>query len=414
MLPSLQRPYIPFMRLTDDELLTLLDDIESDKVERKESFKGEAPDKVRQAVCAFANDLPGHGKPGVIFIGVKDKDGTIVDIDVSDELQRSLADIRSDGNILPFPSMTVEKRTLHGKPVAVITVMPSDAPPVKYKGRIWIRTGPRRDIASAQDERVLNERRRYGTLPFDLQPISFASVSDLSRQAFESDYLPGAYSADVLEANHRSYEERLSACRMITSVKDATPTVLGALVLGNRPRDLIPSAYVQFLRIDGIGLDAPIIDQAVIDGRLTEVLRGLDEKTRSHIRTHVDLKSADRETRHPDYPLAALQQLTRNAIMHRTYESTHAPVRVSWFNDRIEIINPGGPYGMVNTENFGEPGITDYRNPHLAEAMKVLGYVQRFGVGIATARKLLKDNGNPPLEFQPQHNHVLTIIRSAS
>ena len=65
------------MRLTDDELLTLLDDIESDRVERKESFKGESPDKVRQAVCAFANDLPGHGKPGVIFIGVKDKDGPI-------------------------------------------------------------------------------------------------------------------------------------------------------------------------------------------------------------------------------------------------------------------------------------------------------------------------------------------------
>ena len=100
--------------------------------------------------------------------------------------------------------------------------------------------------------------------------------------------------------------------------------------------------------------------------------------------------------------------------MHRTYESTHAPVRVSWFNDRIEIINPGGPYGMVNTENFGEPGITDYRNPHLAEAMKFLGYVQRFGVGIATARKLLQDNGNPPPEFQTQPNHVLAIIRSTS
>ena len=60
------------MRLSDDELEALLADIESDRAERKESFKGDAPEKVRQAVCAFANDLPGHRKPGVAFIGVKD------------------------------------------------------------------------------------------------------------------------------------------------------------------------------------------------------------------------------------------------------------------------------------------------------------------------------------------------------
>ena len=58
-----------------------------------------------------------------------------------------------------------------------------------------------------------------------------------------------------------------------------------------------------------------------------------------------------------------------------------------WFWDRIEIQNPGGPYGQVTRANFGMPGITDYRNPHIAEAMKNLGYVQRFGVGISLARK---------------------------
>jgi ATP-dependent DNA helicase RecG len=47
-------------RLTDQELLFLLDDLESDRIERKESFKGDVPKKARQAVCAFANDLPGQ------------------------------------------------------------------------------------------------------------------------------------------------------------------------------------------------------------------------------------------------------------------------------------------------------------------------------------------------------------------
>jgi len=83
-------------------------------------------------------------------------------------------------------------------------------------------------------------------------------------------------------------------------------------------------------------------------------------------------------------------------------------------DDNIEIQNPGGPFGQVNQENFGHPGITDYRNPHLAEAMKNLGYVQRFGVGIALARRELEKNGNPPLEFMIAGNHVLATIKRYS
>jgi ATP-dependent DNA helicase RecG len=398
------------VRLSDEELDAIANDLESDRAERKESFKGDTPEKLRQAVCAFANDLPGHARAGVAFVGLKD-DGSPAGLPITDELLRTLADIRTDGGIQPIPSMTVEKRTVRGIEVAVITVLPADAPPVRYKGRTYIRTGPRRDIANQQDERVLNERRRHRHLPFDLQPVSFASLSDLSRIAFETEYLPGAFSADTLEANHRSYEQRLSACRMIESVDNPVPTVLGSLVIGARPRDLIPCAYIQFLRVDGTELDSPIVDEAAIDGRLGEVLNRIDDKVKANISTSVDIQSSSIERRRADYPLAALQQLIRNAVMHRSYEATNAPIRLTWFSDRIEIINPGGPYGIVNAANFGQPGITDYRNPHLAEGMKVLGFVQRFGVGIATARRLLAENGNPAPEFEPRETHVLVTIR---
>jgi ATP-dependent DNA helicase RecG len=48
----------------DAELEAMLADLESDCVERKQSFRGDAPTTVREAVCAFANDLPGHETPG--------------------------------------------------------------------------------------------------------------------------------------------------------------------------------------------------------------------------------------------------------------------------------------------------------------------------------------------------------------
>jgi len=61
--------------------------------------------------------------------------------------------------------------------------------------------------------------------------------------------------------------------------------------------------------------------------------------------------------------------------------------------------------------NFGQPGVTDYRNPLIAEAMKSLGYVQRFGMGIPLARKELQANGSPPLEFDCQPEAVLATVR---
>ena len=216
----------------------------------------------------------------------------------------------------------------------------------------------------------------------------------------------------MLQANDRSYEERLAVCKMILSAEEHTPTVLGVLTLGKTPRTWLAGDYIQFLRIRGTQWEDPIADEELIDGTLSTVLRRLDEKLKAHLLVTVDLTSANTEQRSSEYPLVALQQLVRNAMMHRTYESTNAPIRVYWFENRIEIHSPGGPFGVVTKENFGRPGITDYRNPHVAEAMKVLGYVQRFGVGIAIAQRALAQNGNPPVEFDVQPNNILAIVKT--
>jgi len=134
---------------SDQDLERMFFDIESDLTERKESFKGDAPTKAREAVCAFANDLPGRGQPGVVLIGARD-DGSPSELAVTDELLRQLADMKTDGNIVPPPSLTVTKHILRGQEMAVVTVWPADSPPVRFKGRVYIRIGPRRGIASAQ------------------------------------------------------------------------------------------------------------------------------------------------------------------------------------------------------------------------------------------------------------------------
>ena len=397
---------------THVELEAMLDDLESDHVERKESLKGDMPSRIREAVCAFANDLPDHRRPGVIFVGARD-DGSPSGLVIMDALLLALSDVKTDGNIVPPPTLTVAKYRLRGNDMAVVTVWPADSPPVRYKGRVHIRIGPRRGIASVQDERILNEKRRYGDRPFDVRPVPSSVLADLDRRRFEDEYLPAAFPADVLAANDRGYEQRLAATKMVVAADEPNPTALGVLVLSTRTRDFIPGAYVQFLRIAGRELADPVADEQLIDGPVAQVLRRTDEKLNAHNHSAVDLTSEDREQRTSLYPMPALQQIVRNAIMHRSYEATNAPVRVTWYDDRIEITNPGGPFGAVTVENFGQPGVSDYRNPSLAEALRVLGFVQRFGVGIATARRELEDNNNPPPEFEVNASHVGVTLRPA-
>ncbi len=394
--------------MDDHDLEELLLDLESDRVERKSSAAD--GNEIRRAICAFANDLPNHHQPGILFIGVRN-DGSCANLGITDELLLTLADMRSDGNILPLPTMTVQKKILRGCELAVIVIEPSDAPPVRYRGRVWIRVGPRRAVSTAEEERRLTEKRRARDLPFDIRPMSAARLEDLDLDLFRRDYLSATLPVDVLEANQRSVEDQLSSLRFVAVEPPSTPTNLGLLVVGQEPRQFFPGAYIQFLRIEGTELTDPIKDQKEIDGPLPELLRRLDEVLQAHISIASDITAQPVEIRHPDYPLVALQQLARNAILHRTYEGTHAPVRIIWFSDRIEIHSPGGPFGQVTRDNFGTAGITDYRNPHLAEAMKNLGYIQRFGLGLPLARNALDKNGNLPPEFDVQDAHVLVTIR---
>lgn len=357
-----------------DELLALIGDPESTRVERKRSISD--PDDIRQAICAFANDLPGSGKPGYVLVGVEN-DGRPARLPVTDKLLLQLAQMKDDGKIQPIPSLVVEKLVLPGgDEVAVVEVQPSGAPPVRVSGVTWVRPGPRRGKATVEEEKRLSERRVAGSRPFDQRPCQGASLSDLDLNLFRSTYLPNAVAPEVLAENQRTVEDQLASLRFL-DIATRLPTNAGVLVFGRDPTAFIPGAWVSLVRFQGNALDCPI--------RLDKSLRG------------------------PLSKLLALRELAFNAVAHRSYDASNAPVRISWFDDRVEIVNPGGLYGQVTPENFGR--VADYRNPTLAEAMKVLGYVDRFGTGVARVKSALQANGNPQAEYVFEETHVLALIR---
>ncbi len=388
--------------LTETQLTALLSELESDLVERTESVSN--TDKFGQAICAFANDLPNHRQPGYLLIGVKDN-GSLSGLQVTDQLLKNLASIRSDGNILPQPMLHVAKFSLQGGDVAVVQVHPSDLPPVRYKGTVHIRVGPRKAIANEQEERLLTERRIALAKSFDAQPCTESKIEDLALGQFDA-YRREAVDADTIEANHRGVELQLASLRLYDLDRKCA-TNAGILLIGKNPRFYMPGSYIQYLELPGISLIEIPKDQAEISGDLYTVIKELESRVKLLIKTSMVKISSLEERLVPSYPEGAIREVLMNAVMHRNYNS-NSPIRFYVFEDHLEIQSPGGLYGEATMQNF--PTRNSYRNPVIAEALKSLGFVNRFGYGVQRAQALLVENGNPPAEFEFDEHSVLVKI----
>ena len=389
--------------LTTDQLLALLADHESDSVELTTSTNN--TDKFCEAICAFANDFPDSRQPGYLLVGVND-DRTAGGLNVTDRLLRRLSDLRSNVNLEPLPAMSVQKHTIPDGEIAVVEVLPSDLPPVRYKGRVWIRIGPSRRGANQQEERILVEKRAALHKPFDIRPCHGCTLDDLIIDLFSVSYLPAAVDREVIAENQRDVPEQMASLRLYDLAADC-PTNAAALLFAKDPLRWIAGAYVQFVRWAGTTMADDPISVKSFSGDLLTVLREVASFVELRTESYPVAETPFRERPEIDYPPVAVREILMNAIMHRSYES-NAPVHFYWYEDRIDIQSPGGLYGMASPENF--PRQTDYRNPAIAEAMATLGYVNHFGRGVIRAQQALRRNGNSEASFTFDPSHVLATM----
>ena len=385
--------------ISEAELIALMTDLESDRVER--TITQDNTNKFREAICAFANDFPNHRLPGYLLVGIEDKTGRACGLRVSDKLLKDLAGLRQEGEILPQPAMSVYRVALSdgSGEVAVVEVHPSDLPPVQYRGRVWLRVGPRKAVANETEERILSEKRVATAKTFDAQACPEANLEDLAVDMFLNTYRKEAIAADVIKSNNRTLEEQLAALRFY-DLKRECPTHAGVILFGNDVRHFLPGAYVQYLKINGTSMSDEVAVSRELSGDLLTLARELDALLEGSLEQKPIRSSTLRDQVVWDFPKKTVRELLMNAVCHRSYES-NSPVRFYRFTDRMEIQNSGGLYGDARPENF--PRATDYRNPIIAEALKILGYVNRFGRGVLDAQAALKENGSPEarFEFQP-------------
>lgn len=292
--------------------------------------------------------------------------------------------------------------------MAVVEVLPSDLPPVRYRGLVWVRIGPRRAVASEADERVLTERRAVLARTWDARPCPDASLADLSLDLFAVSYRPHAVAREVIDENHRAIEQQLAALRFF-DLKTACPTHAGVLLFAKDPLFFFSGAYVQYVRYQGLTQAADVVRERRFSGDLLSVMRGLDELAAELAGARpIALKEGGDRTVY-DYPPRAMHELLMNAVIHRNYDGTTSPVMINQFDDRVEILSPGALYPDLTPEQF--PDGTSYRNPILAEAAKVLGFVNRFGRGVHIAQDELLRNDSPRAVFEARYNRFLAVVR---
>ena len=379
--------------ITKEHLQKILSDTESYHIEK--TVATDNMDKFSQAICAFSNDVADSKKKGYLLIGVRDN-GELAGLQVDDKLLLQISNIRTDGNILPQPVMTVEKFSFAQGDILVVEVTPSQVPPVRYRGRIWVRVGPRKSIATEAEEKLLTERRLSNIRTFDAMPCLGTTLEDLDITLFKKEYLFKAVAEDILQEDKRTIEEQMASLGLY-DLRYQCPTNAAIVLFGNNPERFLHGAYIQYVRFKGLDRAGDIINEHKFSGNLCKVLPRIDVFVETSIAQKRPIPiSVLREKTVSKYPYWATRELLMNAIMHRDYES-NAPVAFYEYDDHIEIQNAGGLYGKVSANNF--PNVSDYRNPFIAEAMKVLGYVNRFSRGVYRVQKELEENGNGKASF---------------
>lgn len=257
--------------------------------------------------------------------------------------------------------------------------------------------------------RRLEERRPVHHQPFDTRPCEGAGLDDLDRPLLAAKYR-ALRELDGDPDTFLAFEEWLTQ-QELGSARSGTwvPNNAAVLVYGLSPQTFYSGAFIDVVRYAGDDYDAPISVRQTVMGPLPEQLKQVWTVLDA---LNVDVARDDRGIQtslSAMYPQPVLKELVRNMIQHRDYTATRAPGRIAWFEDRIELSNPGAPFGQAGLGKFGEH--SEYRNPRITQLLLAEGYVERAGRGVRRAEALLARQGYPPLEIETNGYTTVTVRR---
>ena len=358
---------------------------------RRLELKGALPSNadLAKTVVAFANDAGGD-----IYIGIDDNRKVIGLPEeelprIEEQISNMLYD-RCYPSILPEISFL----SIEEKNVIRIQIYRGSMPPyyLKSEGKLkgtYIRVGSSNRIADG-DTIVDLERKRH-SISFDSEIVLDKTIEELNFDSFKRLY----YEKTKEELDNQTL-------RKLELVKEERGKVYptNALVLfSDDPlkQMLFPNAKVECARFKGNRTDL-VIDKKSITAQIGVQAEEAYNFTLRQINESAWVEGVYTISRW-EYPVKALREILRNAVVHRQYSLTGKDIKVAIYDDMVEITSPGLLPPSIDYAAMGNRQ-SDARNRVIAPVFKRLGIIDQWGNGLKLVADEMKNY--PEIEFRWQ------------
>jgi ATP-dependent DNA helicase RecG len=344
-----------------------------------------------EAMVSFAN-----ADGGIIFIGVNAR-GEAVSPALSEDVEGHL--VRALSGCHPPVVTEWEQTELPGGVVVALKIARSPALHALADGRVLIRVGKENRPLGGDAIRQLAATKSSGD--FEMEPIAGATLVDFSQELLD-EYIKLRIERTGQKINNNLQEHLVSIGAMLD---DGTPTVAGLLLFGKNPQIFLPQSGVVFVKFHGKearGRDglAGYGRRVEIEGPLARIIERAWTLVNEEMRVEAVVNGLRREEK-PEYPPFAVREALVNAVCHRDYRLSGRRVEIRMYEDRLEVISPGGLPGYITLDNIVDEHFS--RNPRLVAGLFRWGYIEELGLGIDRMIEEMLENGHaaPTFDAKP-------------
>jgi len=346
------------------------------------------PDELAELLVAFANS-----DGGTVLIGIDERgqlDRSLMFEEVEDVLRLAMAQCR--------PGVRTEWRRgqVEGGEAVALYVPRSTELHSLEDGRVLIRAGAQVRPLGGGEIRQLAATKSSGD--YEAEAVSGASYGDLDPEMIAE------YRAQRTERQRRPLQtdDRALLRRAGAIAEDGTPTVCGLLLFGREPQALLPQSGLVVVRFAGTEPRGPgglpgYSRREEINGPLPKLIEAAWQVVWEEMRVAAVVTGLVREEK-SEYPSFAVREALVNAVCHRDYQLTGRRIEIRMFDDRLDVISPGGLPGYITVDNIVEEHFS--RNPRLVNGLFQWGFIEELGLGIDRMIEDMANAGHPNPEFR--------------
>jgi predicted HTH transcriptional regulator len=379
------------------DLIDLLKRPEGKTLEFKRDLS--SPEGVLRAIVAFANTAG-----GVLLLGVEDATRHVRGLAKPLAMEERLANLISD-NILPRLIPDIEILPWRRTHVLAVQVYPSPGRPHYLKhagldGGVYVRVGSTNRRADCE---LIDEMKRFARgETYDEQALPECDSEAL-------DFRAASESFATVRKLKRADLETLRL--MVRHQGRKVPTVGGMLLFGKERERYYPDAWIQAGRFRGTD-KTHITDTLEIRSLPVRAVEETVAFVQKHALHGMEIGVAQRKDRW-NLPPLAVREAVINAVAHADYAQHGAPIRVSIFDDRLEVENPGLlPFGL--TVDDLRRGVSKLRNRVIGRVFHELRLIEQWGSGIQRMTAACRDAGLAPPVLEELGTHFRVTIHTTS